>query len=139
MFEVRESRADHVVCKWKGVAPQPPRCFKAIHVCNKRHHVITMFEVRESRADHVVCKWKGVAPPNPLAVLKPSMLAIKTSYHHYVCSDGELCRSFGLQMAEAAPPIPPLLSPPMFAITSMYQAITRFAVREGCAAYFVRA
>ena len=51
-----------------AVPPQPPRCFKAIHACNKKrkHHAITTSAVRESRADHFVCKkGRGCAPPIP--------------------------------------------------------------------------
>ena len=59
-------------------------------------------------------------PPTPPAVLD-------------VCntSEGKLCRPFCLQMA--------VLRPPLHATSKKYDAITKFAVRESCAAYLVRA
>ena len=72
-------------------------------------------------------------PPNPPAVLKPSMSAIKrkikeASCHHRVCNEGKLCKTF-LQMGSRASPSPRCVK----------NIITRFAEREGCVAYVVRA
>ena len=123
-----------------GGVPQPPCCLKVTSACNKTAASCHRHVCRKGKlCGSFVCKWGRWATPNPPAVLKPSMLAIKkeASYHHHVSNEGNLCKSFCLQLGGLHPPNPlTVFEPPMYATAKKYHAVTRFAVREGCAAYF---
>ena len=152
VFKVRETRADHDVCKWGELRPPTPRCLKVIRACNKaaascHHHVC-----RKGKLCGSFCLQVGAGlhpPPSPQtsppppAVLMPSTIAIKRKHHVVTmfavresCA-GHFVSKWG---GVAPPPIPPLFCrPPMYAITKKYHARTWFAVREGCATALVRA
>ena len=131
-----------VVLWWSwSSGPQTPRCFQIIHTTAASCH---RHFCRKGKFHGSFClQMSGLRPPPVTpALLKPSMLAIQRCHHH-VLSEGKLRRSFCLQMRGLRPPNPPLVfKPPIYAMAMKYQAITgsqMFAIREGFAAYFVRA
>ena len=142
MFAGKKSCADHVVCQWGRLPPNPPAVFKNIHASNKKRHVITMLAGKGKLCGAFCLQMEGLRPPpNPPAVLKLSMLPIKSIMSSTClqfagkqsCADHFVCKCGG-----CAPPNPPVvLKPPMLAKQMKHHVITMFAVRGGCADHFV--
>ena len=71
MCEVRERHADHVVCRCRGGAPQPPRCLKVTRACNKRAASCHRHVCRKGKLCGSFClQLGGCAPPKPSRCFK---------------------------------------------------------------------